>query len=132
MDYSRYDKKNKILAESDHYYILAEYEKALLYIKKDSKLVACVGDFYGDPQDAYIDSKEEYCITVGCGIVLYYLLEPFEDYKYNQTSEQWIETGRDGEILWCDRIEKVEDGFFTVSLENGGEKCVQLGTLKLI
>ena len=108
-------KDTVILAESSHFAILKEYERASLCTKQGFKPVTCVGDFYGDPQDAYIDPKEKFCITVGCGIILYYLREPFESYAYDKTSLQWIETGREGDALWCDRIETVTDTFFIIT-----------------
>ncbi|MBR5667560.1 MAG: hypothetical protein IKW95_07735 [Lachnospiraceae bacterium] len=124
-------KDTVILAESSHFAILKEYERASLCTKQDFKPVACVGDFYGDPQDAYIDPKEKFCITVGCGIILYYLREPFESYAYDKTSLQWIETGREGDALWCDRIETVTDTFFIITLENGTKRKVDLSTLAI-
>lgn len=125
------DNKQTILAESPHYFIRKEYERAMLYRKPDAAPVACVGDFYGDPADAYIDPEERFCITVGCGIVLYYLREPFASYKYDQSTAQWIETGRDDDSLWCDRIDEVADTYFVVSLENGEKRSVDIGTLTI-
>ncbi len=69
------EKEWGILAESEHYYIKKEYEDASLYRKPDSKHIACVGDFYGDPEDAYIDPEERFCITIGCGIIKYMILK---------------------------------------------------------
>ena len=45
--------------------------------------MASVGHFYGDPDAAYIDPEERFCITIGCGIIKYNLCEPFEGYMYN-------------------------------------------------
>lgn len=98
-----------ILAESKRYYILRDYEEAELYRKPDSKYVASVGHFYGDPEDAYIDPEGKFCITIGCGIIKYNLCEPFEGYMYDRDTSQWIETGRKGDIVWCDHIDKVTE-----------------------
>ena len=116
------EKEWGILAESEHYYIRKEYEDASLYSKPDSRHIACVGDFYGEPHDAYIDPDERFCITIGCGIIKYMLCEPFESYMYDRDTPQWIEVGREGDIEWCDRIEAVTDSFVEISLE-GEDRC---------
>ena len=123
------DLEGGILAESKNYYILRDYEEAKLYRKPDSKYVASVGHFYGDPQDAYIDPEERFCVTVGCGIIKYYLCEPFEGYMYNRNTPQWIETGREGDIEWCDRIDEVTEEYITVSLEGGDKRKFDINTL---
>ena len=121
-----------ILAESEHFYILGSYEAASLYRKPDSKYVACVGDFYGDPEDAYIDPEERFCITIGCGIIKYNLCEPFEEYRYDRETPQWIETGREGNIEWCDRIDEVTDSYISVSLNGEDKRKFNINTLELM
>ena len=120
-----------ILAESEHYFVRREYEEAVLYRKPDSKRITCVGDFYGDPDDAYIDPLERFCITIGCGIIKYNLTEPFEEYMYDMETPQWIEIGREGDIEWCDRIEKVTDFYILVSCEGENLRKLNLITLAL-
>lgn len=127
----RDEKEYGILAESSHYFILRDYEEAYLFRKSDSKNITSVGNFYGDPEDAYIDSEERFCITVGCGIILYYLREPYEYYMYDRTNSQWIEAGRKDNIVWCDRIERVTDSYFIVSLENEVKRKVDIHTLEI-
>ncbi len=124
------EKEWGILAESEHYYIKKEYEDASLYRKPDSKHIACVGDFYGDPEDAYIDPEERFCITIGCGIIKYMIREPYEGYMYDRDTLQWIETGRTGDIEWCDRIEEVTGSYVEVSLEGEVQRRFNLETLK--
>ena len=123
------DLEGGILAESKNYYILRDYEEAKLYRKPDSKYVASVGHFYGDSQDAYIDPEERFCVTVGCGIIKYNLCEPFEGYMYNRNTSQWIETGREGDIEWCDRIDEVTEEYIAVSLEGGDKRKFDINTL---
>ena len=123
------DLEGGILAESKNYYILRDYEEAELYRKPDSKYVASVGDFYGDPEDAYIDPEERFCVMVGCGIIKYNLCEPFEGYMYNRNTSQWIETGREGDIEWCDRIDEVTEEYIAVTLEGGDKKKFDINTL---
>ena len=121
-----------ILAESEHFFIRREYEEAILFRKADSKRITCVGDFYGDPEDAYIDAQEKYCIIVGCGIVKYYLVEPFEEYRYDTYTLQWIETGRKKDsIEWCDCIEQVTESYLYVSCEGNDIRCFNIDTLQL-
>lgn len=121
-----------ILAESKRYYILRDYEEAELYRKPDSKYVASVGHFYGDPEDAYIDPEGKFCITIGCGIIKYNLCEPFEGYMYDRDTSQWIETGRKGDIVWCDHIDKVTEDYIVVSLEGEEKRKYDINTLAVI
>ena len=120
-----------ILAESQHYFIRRENEEAVLYRKPDSKRITCVGDFYGDPDDAYIDPIERFCITIGCGIIKYNLEEPFEEYMYDTVTPQWNEVGREDEIEWCDRIEMVTDSYIIVSSEGENPRRFRIDTLAL-
>ena len=120
-----------ILAESEHYYIKGEYEDASLFRKSDSKRIASVGDFYGDPMDAYIDPEERFCITIGCGIIKYNLVEPFEGYMYDRDTDQWVEVGREPDnIEWCDVIEEVTDSYIIVSCEGTDRRRFNLETLQ--
>jgi hypothetical protein len=118
-----------ILAESEHYYIQKDSEEAVLYLKEGSKRIACVGDFYGDPLDAYIDPEERFCIVIGCGIIKYNLEKPFDEYSYDTVTPQWIETGRTDEIEWCDKIEEVTESYVTVSLGGADKRIFDLNTL---
>ncbi|MDO4961497.1 MAG: hypothetical protein Q4E57_09645 [Eubacteriales bacterium] len=122
-----------ILAESEHFIIRRDNEDAALYLKPYSKYMTSVGDFYGEPQDAYIDPQERFCITVGCGIIKYNLSEPFYDYMYDMDVSQWIENGRGPEnIEWCDHIEEVTDSYIVVSAEGTDIRKFDLMTLEKI
>ena len=125
------EKEFGILAESEHYFIVRDYEDASIYRKPDARRITCVGDFYGDPSDAYIDFDERFCITIGCGIIKYNLQEPYEEYMYDRDNSQWIEVGREGDdIEWCDRIEEVTDSYIIVSLEGEEKRRFNLNTLE--
>ncbi|MBP5489674.1 MAG: hypothetical protein J6Y10_03640 [Lachnospiraceae bacterium] len=126
------DFEERILAESENYYILRNYEEAELYRKSDLEYITRVADYYGDPQDAYIDPEERFCITVGCGLVKYYLCEPFEAYLYDRNTPQWIETGREGNIMWCDHIDEVTNDYVLVSLDGGEKRKFDIDTLTLM
>lgn len=36
----------QFLAASENYFVFNEYEEADLYVKKEDKIVYCIGDFY--------------------------------------------------------------------------------------
>lgn len=119
-----------ILAESKNYYIMRDYEDASIYRKSDSSKIVCVGHHYGNPEDAYIDPEERYCITVGCGIIKYYLKEPYDIYVYDKATPQWIEVGRTDNIEFADKIEEVTDSYFVVSCEGAARRKFNLETLE--
>ena len=95
----------RLLAESANYYIVASFESCSLYRKSDDSFVCVVGDHYGDPTGAVISPSEDFCVTVGCGAVVYFLRVPFEDYSYSVASPSWYEFGRDPKgILWIESV----------------------------
>jgi len=119
-----------IFAESENYYIRFSFERVNLYRKPDSKHIACVGDFYGNPMDVYIDPKERFCISIGCGIIKYNLCEPFEEYAYDKITPQWIEVGREGEDEWCDHIDEVTEDYIAVSFKEKDTMKFDINTLE--
>ena len=64
------------IAESMHYEVYREYETVLLKMKHPERAVT-IGDFYGDVGKVIISPKEECCVMAGCGVIVYYLNEPF-------------------------------------------------------
>ncbi len=94
----------RVLLQNDNYIITHEFEVVSLTIKKVGKEVV-IGDFYGDPTSAFISNDESYCVVGGCGIIIYYLKEPFIEFEYNKVSEQWKEVFRNpNDIWWIDNI----------------------------
>lgn len=83
-----------IIAESKKYILKGSYETALIYDKSDKNNAIVVGDHYGDVVDGLIDIEEKYCVTVGCGLIVYYLHAPLEDYEFDKSTNQWYELGR--------------------------------------
>ncbi len=81
------------LTETQHYIIYKEYESVILEIKKNHRMVQ-IGDFYGDARMAAISEDESFCAMCGCGVIIYYLREPFKEYEYHTQTEQWKEWGR--------------------------------------
>jgi hypothetical protein len=92
----------ELLAQSANYQVLGEYET--VFLKSGERLVV-IGDFYGDAHGAYVDPQERWCVIIGCGLIVYYLREPFEAYRYNQETPQWYEFGRDpANIYWFESV----------------------------
>lgn len=118
-----YEKKQHrtLLAESTKYQILHEFESAILKIKTNQKEII-IGDFYGDPQDASISEDETFCVIVGKGIIIYYLRDPFEEFKYNLRSTQIKEIFRKKEdVYWFAKVEIVTSNMIKLVSESMDE-----------
>jgi len=87
------------LVQSEKYIISYEYEIITLTIKKSGRKII-IGDFYGDPEVAFISDDESYCVIGGCGLIIYYLKEPFCEFRYNIDSNQWKEIFREPKDIW--------------------------------
>ena len=109
----------KLFVESDRYQVFSEYESVFLKIKETSQVIN-IGDFYGDPEVALISGDEKYCIMGGAGIVIYYLTEPYEEYKYNVQSKQWKEWGRENpdNTVWVKSIFIADDKHIEIETED--------------
>lgn len=107
-----------LLAESKHYMVYSEYESVTMLIKA-TKRELLIGDFYGDPQGAIIAEDETYCIMWGCGVIIYYLTEPFKEYEYDIKTKQWNEWGRDKPIVWIENIESINDETIRLMTDQG-------------
>ena len=118
----------KILAQSENYYVKADYETAELYSKDGDRRVACVGEHYGDVADCIIDSGERFCVTVGCGYIVYLLKPPFEDYASGKVTSQWFESDREeGSTVCYDSVRQISPSQIELTDENGGTKAVTVG-----
>lgn len=114
----------KVLAESRNYYLKAEYEEVYLCSKSSGIKIAKVGDFYGDPSDGVIDVNERFCVTVGCGYIIYFLREPFESYEYEIKTSQLAEWGRYADnIIWIKAV-KQTGGEVEITLESGETQII--------
>lgn len=121
------DTDKRIIAESEHYYITGEWEAVTLYSKKDDRLITRAGDHYGEPQGGIIDKNERFCVTVGCGYIIYFLKEPFEPYAYDRVSEQWKEAGRDPDnINWLTAVRQISDSEIELTDENGNTEMIKI------
>lgn len=114
----------KTLCKSEHYLIGIDYEKVLLTIKGTGRKVV-IGDFYGDADGGFIDAEEKYAVMFGCGVIVYYLTEPFEEYRYDTVCAQWKEHGRDGD-KWVNAVTPVCDGRLLIEYDDGNAVCIKL------
>ena len=93
----KFDSHDVVLAESEHYVVLRQYEECYLVFKDRSRKSISIGDFYGDPEFALFDKNEKFVVMGGCGIIVYFLEKPWQFYSYNTESSQWVEISRDGD-----------------------------------
>lgn len=92
-----------ILARSENYTVYHLFETVIL--KRPDGQQVTIGDFYGDPAAAIIDEDEKWVIVVGCGLILYRLQEPFLEYAYGTSTEQWWEMHRyDTDLWWIESV----------------------------
>ncbi len=124
---------DKILAVSENYKITHSFETVYLITQKNINLPysICIGDFYGNPEIAIIDRHEKWCITAGCGLIVYYLNEPFRSYSYNTKNAQYDEYYRDPSDLWwiIDMIQ-ITDTEILLTKEDGQQYLFNLKTKK--
>ena len=116
----------KLLTESKNYKVIGEYETVYLIDKMTGK-DTIIGDFYGDPVGGIIDTNEQLAIMYGCGIIVYFLREPFEQYSYSTRSAQWSDIGRDEPEMWIENVCQLDNCKFEIEFEDGSKKllCVE-------
>lgn len=116
----RLGKGMNILTSNDNYEIVNEYETVYL-INKNTNNKIIIADFYGDPISAIISLDEKYCVVIGCGLVVYFLKEPYQEYKYNLNTNQWKEWGRkDTEnLIWIDSVKQKNSSIIEIETEDG-------------
>lgn len=109
-----------VLAESENYRVYNEYENVILHIKESNKKIQ-IGDFYGNPQMALISEDETVCVMCGCGVIIYYLKEPFREYEYHTQTKQWREWGRNsaGAEIWVESIRYIDNKTIEIIAESG-------------
>ena len=101
------------LATSNNYSIEHEYE--IVYLVKNDGQKIIIGDFYGDPNVAIIDSSEKWCAIGGCGLIVYWLKAPFDEYRYDTDSSQYFEFARNKpDILWVEKLKQT--GLFNLEI----------------
>ena len=117
----------KELAHSQNLKIFYEYETVFLQRKDKDKLVV-IGDFYGDPQVAMISIDEKFCVVGGCGVIIYYLKEPYKSFQYNVESTQWKEWGREDEnsTIWVNNIKYIDEDNVEIETEDYIKKIISV------
>lgn len=89
------------LAESEHYKVTSQFEYVTLHFKgKIFKKPVYPGDFYGDPDCCIISKDEQYLVVAGCGIIVYRLAEPFNEYGSAAVVQQYAEFFREPPHHW--------------------------------
>ncbi|MDE7289369.1 MAG: hypothetical protein K2N71_07720 [Oscillospiraceae bacterium] len=114
---------NTVLAESKNYKIFISYESVYLVDKSNGSEIF-VGDFYGDPNGAVIDRQERFSAMYGCGLILYFIREPFENYCYGKNSPQWFEFGRNEPTAWIENVIQIDDDNLELFFENGTSRTI--------
>ncbi len=105
-----------ILAQNEKYIVWNEYETTYLTIKDEDRIVE-IGDFYGDPICALIDTNNRYCVVGGCGVIVYYFNEPYLPYIYHCVTDQWKEYYRDGSF-WVETVQQIDCNHVLITFEN--------------
>lgn len=119
-------KSKRILAESENYKIFGSYESVYLVDKSKGSEIY-IGDFYGDPNGAVIDRRERFAAMYGCGLILYFIREPFESYQYEKKSPQWFEFGRSEPTAWIENVIQTDDDNLELFFENGTSQTIFIG-----
>ncbi|MDE6780402.1 MAG: hypothetical protein K2J40_02955 [Ruminococcus sp.] len=112
-----------ILAESKNYIVYNDYEIVLLKNKSDGSEII-IGDFYGDPCGALIDTEEKFILMYGCGVIIYYL-PAYEEYQYNIKTPQWDEFSRENPVMWVENAVQTDRNEVKLTLEDGTSKIIK-------
>ena len=113
------------LAECKHYAVISEFE-AVYLVDKIRHTEILIGDFYGDPAGAIIDLKERFVVMYGCGLIIYFLRPPYEEYTYDTKTTQWYEIGRYEPVMWIENVLQINDDEIKVIFENEETKIISL------
>lgn len=117
----------RMLAQSEHYYVIGSYEEVVLYRKEGDVFVSSIGHHYKYPAAAMIDKDEKYCISVGSGVIVYKLKDPFKIYQYNEKTDQWYEFGRGPEnVDWIKDVVQVSDFEVELTDENDQKRLMKV------
>jgi hypothetical protein len=92
----------RILWRSMNLTVQGEFESVRAYGSKLPGQVV-VGDHYGDVMGAAVDDAERWCVTVGCGVIVYKLADPWQEYNYDLVTDQWWEMYREPEDMLLTR-----------------------------
>ncbi|MBC9229486.1 hypothetical protein HI850_009120 [bacterium SPL81] len=122
------------LTESDHYKIIHLYE-AVFIAPIDSNNIneyTEIGDFYGEPEVAIIDQNEKWCAIGGCGLIIYFIQEPFTPYQYDQKCSQYFEIHRSPPaIWWIEDLQQISPSQILITLENSETHILDIFTKEI-
>lgn len=91
-----------------------------------------IGDFYGNPEIAIIDENEKWCAIGGCGVIIYFIQEPFTPYKYDQENAQYFEIHRNPpSIWWISSLQQITPSKLLITLENTGMWVLDISTKQI-
>ncbi len=101
-----------ILAESSRYRITSEFETVFLEDKINHTRIL-IGEFYGDPEGAFIDRKERFAVVYGCSLLVY----PFD--PSCQAIRKEFTSGQNEANLWIEYAAQTEDDTIRLRIESG-------------
>lgn len=91
----------RVLAESEHYKVTSQFEEVTLHFKgRIWKKPICLGDFYGEPDCCIISGNEQYLVVAGCGLLVYRLVAPFDEYGSAADPYQYAEFFKEPPHPW--------------------------------
>ena len=64
---------------------------------------------------------------VGCGVIVYRIKEPFQEYDYDKEFEQWYEFWRGPEnIDWIDEVQQIDDTTVELTDADGNKRILEI------
>ena len=101
------------LAESPNFEVRSSFET--VHLRRSDGTDTVIGHFWGDPECGLIDRDEKWCVVGGCGLIVYWLRNPYREFEYHTSTDQWSEFGRQPDDIW-----------WVGELEQTGEEDVRL------
>jgi hypothetical protein len=96
----------------------------------DDRERVVIGDFHGDPEIAIIDADQKWCTIGGCGLIIYFLEEPFENFLCEKISNQYQEIGCAApDTLWVKSIKQVGVSEIQITLESGETRTLKIAKI---
>ncbi|MCH7334786.1 hypothetical protein [Acinetobacter modestus] len=122
------------LSQSKSYKIIHLYESAYIAPLQSSDIYQYIeiGDFYGNPEVAIIDQNEKWCAVGGCGLIIYFIQEPFTPYQYDQESSQYFEIHRSPpSIWWIEDLQQISQSKILITLEDSQTRILDIFTKEI-
>lgn len=101
-----------ILAESSHYRITSEFETVFLEDTINRTKIV-IGEFYGDPEGAFIDRSERFAVVYGCSL----LVHPLD--PSCRAIRKEFRFGQNEAIQWIEHAAQTEDDSIRLVMESG-------------